>query len=368
MQKLFQGSNCIQSARDSLHAIGCRNTMIVAGNSFFNGPLTQEFDTFFPKSVFFREFHPNPLYEEVCAGVEMFRSCGCDSIMAVGGGSALDVAKCIKLFCRMTQGENYLLQEFCDNGVPLVVLPTTAGTGSEATRFAVIYKDGEKQSVAHDSIIPDMVILKPSVLKTLPLYQKKCTMLDAICQGIESWWSVNSTPESRAFSKEAVSRIMTHWKEYLHDGSATAAEQIMLAANTAGKAINITQTTAPHAMSYKLTSMYKIPHGHAVALCLPEVWEHMMKHSDECIDPRGKEFLKQILQDISDAVSKENNIGQAAGFRSFLKQLDIDFPAVVREGDTEILASSVNPVRLKNNPVKLSREVLLQMYKNITSQ
>ena len=85
--------------------------------------------------------------------------------------------------------------------IPFLAMPTTAGTGSEATRYAVIYYDGKKQSVTHDSVVPDVAILEPKVLKTLPLYQKKCTMMDALCQGIESWWSMNSTDESKAREK-----------------------------------------------------------------------------------------------------------------------------------------------------------------------
>ena len=260
---------------------GSKKVLLVTDSSFAFLNIKDEVEGIEVPFVKFSDFTPNPLYEDVCKGVELFNAEECDTILAVGGGSSLDVAKCIKLYCRMSKDTLYLDQEYKDTGVKLIAIPTTAGTGSESTRYAVIYYDGKKQSVTHDSIIPSVAILEPKVLKTLPLYQKKCTMLDALCQGIESWWSVNSTDESKILSKEAVETIMKWWREYIFENTEESAKQIMYAANLAGQAICITQTTAPHAFSYKITSMYKLPHGHAVAICLPEIWKYMLLHLDK---------------------------------------------------------------------------------------
>ncbi len=313
--------------------------------------------------VRFDDFTPNPLYEDVVKGVELFRSKGCDVIVAIGGGSTIDVAKCIKLYCKMNAGENFLKQEYDDSGVPLIAIPTTAGTGSESTRYAVIYYEGKKQSVTHESIIPNYVILDSGVLKTLPLYQKKCTMLDALCQGIESWWSINSTEKSKEYSEKAVRMIVENYLEYLN-GSDKAAEKIMLAANYAGRAINITQTTAAHAMSYKLTSMYKLPHGHAVAVCLPHVWRYMNGHSELCIDSRGKEYLMRTFKEISLALGCSDTAEAVSRFVELLHELGIFNPEGA-DGDIKVLTESVNPIRLKNNPVCMSEKVLFEMYNKI---
>ncbi len=304
----------------------------------------------------FSDFTPNPLYEQVCKGVERFNGENCELIVAVGGGSTIDVAKCIKLFCKMDSSVNYLEQYMFDSGIPLIAVPTTAGTGSESTCHAVIYYKGVKQSISHHSIVPDAAVLEPSVLKTLPVYQKKCTMLDALCQAIESWWSVGSTEESRNYSKKAVAAITEHWEEYIFDNSDNAAAIIMKAANCAGSAINITATTAAHAMSYKLTDLYKLPHGHAVAVCLPHVWRYMLGHTENCADKRGEEYLRNTLTRISGTISLEQ-------FTVMLEKMKITQPkSADKASEIEILADSVNPVRLKNNPVALSRNVLKEMY------
>lgn len=334
-----------------------RKFLLVRGNAY-NYLKIKEFFDVIPHTEF-SEFTPNPLYEQVCKGIELFNREQCELIVAVGGGSTIDVAKCIKLYCKMDSSVNYLKQETFDSGILLVAVPTTAGTGSESTRYAVIYYKGEKQSISHTSIIPDYAVLEPSVLKNLPVYQKKCSMLDALCQAIESWWSVNSTNESKGYSQEAIKAITAYWEEYIFENTDGVAEHIMQAANYAGRAINITATTAAHAMSYKITSMYKFPHGHAVAVCIPEVWRYMLEHTKDCIDGRGAGYLESTLAQIAEMID-------ITTFKTMMEKLGIGYP-ISRDKDTEleILAQSVNPVRLRNTPVAFSKDILREMYRRI---
>ena len=359
MQQILQGHSTIDTI---LREIGSKHYMLVCDSSF---PYLSIKDAFSPEVVF-DQFTPNPLYEDVCKGVDLFNQHQCDAIIAVGGGSTIDVAKCIKLYCKMDPSQNYLRQEYRDSGVPLIAVPTTAGTGSESTRYAVIYFEGKKQSVTHESIIPNYAVLEPSLLTTLPLYQKKCTMLDALCQGIESMWSVNSTEKSMIFSKIAVDMIMHHWQDYIEQNSADAAEAIMRAANYAGQAINITQTTAPHAMSYKLTSMFSLPHGHAVALCLPEVWMYMLEHPEKCIDPRGKEHLEFVFEWLGQIMGCDSPYKGLMMFRAMMFSLDMPKPTSNnREADLDTLTKAVNLERLRNNPVALDEEIIRYIYDKI---
>lgn len=336
--------------------------MLVCDSAFPYLPIK---DVLHP-AIVFDHFTSNPLYEQVFQGVELFNRENCDALVAVGGGSAIDVAKCIKLFCKMDPARNYLEQECNDSGVPLIAVPTTAGTGSESTRYAVIYFEGKKQSITHESIIPNYAVLEPLLLKSLPIYQKKCTMLDAMCQCIESLWSVNSTDQSMLFAKKGLQMIMDHWQGYIEDNNDEDANYIMTAANYGGRAINISQTTAPHAMSYKLTSMYGLPHGHAVALCLPEVWMYMMEHPEKCVDPRGPEHLKFILDWLGQLLHCDTAYKGLMMFRATIFSLDLPQPhSKDLEAELETLTRSVNPVRLKNNPVALDEETIRNLYKKI---
>lgn len=188
-------------------------------------------------------------------------------------------------------------------------------------------------------------------------------MMDALCQGIESWWSVNSTEESYEYSRKTVELIMSNWRRYIFENDEEAAANIMHAANYGGKAINITATTAAHAMSYKITSFYKFPHGHAVAVCLPEIWEYMLDNMDKCIDRRGKEYLTGIFEDIAKAMGCDTPKQAIAMFREMMKDMELTNPvAGNRDDELKILSTSVNPVRLKNNPVDIKEEEAYKLY------
>ncbi|MBQ3753586.1 MAG: phosphonoacetaldehyde reductase [Prevotella sp.] len=361
MQTIYQGISHLQETIE-----GAGKVLLVIDSSFPFLNIKDEVEGIKVPYVKFSDFTPNPLYEDVCKGVDLFRREQCDTILAVGGGSSIDVAKCIKLYCKMSDEKLYLEQEYRDTGVKLIAIPTTAGTGSESTRYAVIYYDGKKQSVTHDSIIPNVAILEPQVLKTLPLYQKKCTMLDALCQGIESWWSVNSTEDSKRHSRIAVETIMQWWRQYIFDYTEEAARHIMTAANEAGQAICITQTTAPHAFSYKITSLYELPHGHAVAVCLKEIWDYMLQHIDDCIDTRGSFYLKEIFTQIAKSMECGSMEEAVSCFRNLLDNLGMNSPITTnRRHDLDILASTVNPIRLRNNPVELNVNSIYSLYDRI---
>jgi Alcohol dehydrogenase, class IV len=316
--------------------------------------------------VRFSDFQPNPLYESVVEGVKIFREEGCDSIIAVGGGSAMDVAKCIKLYSNLpgdgAEGK-WLKAEIVPNDIPFLAMPTTAGTGSEATRYAVIYYNGAKQSVTSESFIPETVLMDPNSLKTLPIYQKKATMCDALCHAIESFWSINSTDESKWYSQEAIKGVLKHMDGYLSNTEEGNAGMLM-AAHKAGQAINITQTTAGHAMCYKITSLFGVAHGHAAILCDRKLFPWMIENTDKCIDPRGEQYLKSILFEIAYALGCETpNLG-VEKLEEIFNKLELDVPIANEEQYAE-LKTSVNPVRLKNHPIALDEDTIDLLYHKI---
>ena len=361
MQTIYNNIKFLNEALE-----GSKKVLLVCDTSFPFLSIRKVIETMHTPHVVFNDFTPNPLYEDVCKGVDLFQITKCDSILAVGGGSSIDVAKCIKLYCQMQKGKPYVEQEYKDTGIKLIAIPTTAGTGSESTRYAVIYYKGKKQSVTHDSIIPDVAILEPQVLKSLPLYQKKCTMLDALCQGIESWWSVNSNDVSKEFSKYTVETIIKWWHEYIFENTDESAKHIMEAANYSGRAICITQTTAAHAFSYKLTSLFNIPHGHAVAVGLPVIWKYMINHMDKCIDERGVDYLNEVFMQISFALGCPTPHDAIKLFYQIMTEMDLHSPiSSSRKDDIIVLSRSVNPTRLNNNPIKLDEQAIHHLYEEI---
>ena len=371
MQTIFNG---ISHLSGILERIQCGKLFLVVDSSYPFLNIRESIEALpVAEKVMFSGFTPNPLYEQVCKGVELFKTTSCDAILAVGGGSAIDVAKCIKLAVLAEEGDKALIPPLVSqllsiegSRIPLIAIPTTAGTGSESTHNAVMYYEDAKQTITNDGVLPDYAVLEPSVLKTLPLYQKKCTMMDALCQGIESWWSVNSTEESRKYSKQAVELIMDNWQKYIFENDDRAAAQVMLAANYGGRAINIAQTTAAHAMSYKVSSLYGLPHGHAVAICLPKIWDYMVAHMDRVVDARGELYLQRTFSEIASALGANHVEAAIRRFSGILSALGLFCPVSEnKEHDRDFLTNAVNPVRLKNNPVELSLSAIKGLYASI---
>ena len=353
-----------------IHNDHINKILLVCGRSIrFQDKLNEHLDLISKAGteiIKFQDFLPNPLYESVLKGVEIFRSEQCDAIMAVGGGSAIDVAKCIKLYSNMNgngSDGDFLKQDIIPNEIPFMAIPTTAGTGSEATRFAVIYYRGEKHSVADHSAIPQAVLLDAGTLNSLPDYQRKSSMFDALCHAMESFWSLNSTELSMKYSWQSIRMIIDNLDGYLKN-TESGNLAMLTAANIAGKAINITETTAGHAMCYKITSLYNCAHGHAAILCDKVLFPWTMNHLDKCIDSRGKQHLESVFQQIADAMRCRTAQNAANKLNEIFYASGLEIPKAAGS-DYNILINSVNQDRLKNHPVSLSKEDINILYHSI---
>lgn len=317
-------------------------------------------------AIYFSDFKPNPVYEDVLKAKRLFNDNYCDCIVSIGGGSAIDTAKAVKMFLPLDEDKCYLAQEPKYINIKHIAVPTTAGTGSESTRYSVIYYNGEKQSLTNDFLIPEYCILDASFLITLPYRQKCATLFDALCHGIESLWSVNCTESSQRYSTSAIDQIINGVEFYLR-GDNQYNSIMMCAANLAGKAINITQTTAAHAMSYKLTSLFGLPHGQAVALCL-EALLYNFDIFDEAQHPLGSGYIKDIFSYLTKEFGVTSRQALAFKFSEMIDKFGLRYNFDYSDEQLEILINSVNPVRLNNFPVKLSNKKIENLYRFILSK
>ena len=365
MQKIFDMDT--QALDAYIKGTGARKILLVCGSSAAKLRIGEYFESLKGRAgievVKFSDFHPNPGYYSVQAGVELFKKKKCDMVAAIGGGSAMDVAKCIKMYVTMDDSTEYIKQEIIPNDIEFLAVPTTAGTGSEATRYAIIYYKGEKISVTDNSCIPTAVVFDPTVLETLPIYHKKATMLDALCHSIESYWSTASTEESRKFAADAIKLIFEAKDEYLA-GTAKGHEDMLRAAFIAGEAINITGTTVGHAMCYKLTTKYSIAHGHATALVNRSLFPYMLENLDKCHDPRGREYLDEMFGGLAAAMGCDSAHSAAEKFYQLTEKLEMSVP-VPENDDLDILINSVNTQRLKSTPVSLDVGDIEKLYRII---
>ena len=313
----------------------------------------------------FFDFEENPKIEDVEKGVGVFNENLCDLIIAVGGGSVIDIAKLVNFFNKKSKPFTSLFKSSLnkEDQHPFVAIPTTAGAGSEATHFAVVYANNLKYSIADNNLLPEMVLIDHSFLKSQPKYQMIVSGLDAFCQGIESFWSVNSNEESLSYSKKAISYSWANLNKAVKGEDVL--KDLAKAAYFAGKAINLTKTTGPHALSYGFTTKFGIPHGHAVALFLPFFIDfHKNINVETNNDSRGHHFVLRQIREIAEILSIEFN-NMELEIIKFYKELDIEINFqnlnISKEGFIQAL-KGLNHDRLKNNPRLLSTENLDDIY------
>ncbi len=329
-----------------------KRPLLVASNRTLSLPLVKEIGRNCDP-VFFSGFSNNPQYEEALNGMHIFQEKKCDSIISIGGGSAMDTAKCILAFS-MTSDGKYMDGKREYRFIPHMAIPTTAGTGSESTRYATIYRSGKKYSVAGYDEIPQTIVLLPNLLQTMPPTVKTSTLLDALCQCIESIWSINATEESRSYALKGISLILDNIDDYYKNKS-KATYNIQNASNLSGRAINIAQTTAAHAMSYVLTSKMKIPHGIAVTRCIIPLWKIM-------ISKKNDERIYNSLSMIDSAFCSKQHESTLLSFESLVKSHINLEPLKLTTSQCEEYAQSINIQRLANFPIELSNSDIIDIY------
>ena len=308
----------------------------------------------------------NPDIEALQAALSFFEEAPCSLIMAVGGGTPLDMAKLVNFFSSTGQRPGEYLKGIrseteCSGFLPFLAVPTTAGTGSEATHFAVLYDGLVKHSVGDSRIRPGYVFLNPAFTFSLSPYVAACTGFDALAQAMESLWAVGSTGSSRKDSRESLrigSRVL---RSVVLAPEAESRSAMLRAAYLAGRAIDVAKTTAAHAFSYCLTARYGLPHGHAVATFLPEVLgQNGTAPADRVTDPRGEGLLRQVVEEILNVLGCETvdegvrslyALREATGLTdSWMEAKGLSFDVVYAHAFAE-----ANVLRLSNNPVRLAR-------------
>ncbi len=298
------------------------------------------------------DFNTNPRLSDLESSLKKIREYCPDVIIAIGGGSVIDMAKLTRFF-ESHSGEifNGQYTKIKDN-IPLIAIPTTSGTGSETTHFAVLYDGNIKHSIAHPEILPDNVILDPTLTYNTDSYLTACSGFDALAQAIEAYWNKNATSESDGYARRAIELLWTNLPIAVHSPNERARKNMMEGAYWAGKAINITKTTAPHAFSYPFTMHYGYPHGHAVALTFPMIAE--LNLVSDAIPDNKRAYLLSVI-------APSGNLADA--IRQYISSIGLGFRG--EEIDTSKILSGINLSRLSNNPVAITEEMTHKILGNL---
>jgi alcohol dehydrogenase class IV len=316
-----------------------------------------------------------PQVEGVRQGIAEFRSFRPDVVVAVGGGSVLDMAKLVALLA-VQPGAPAALTEYVTgdrpierDACPLIALPTTAGSGSEATHFAVVYHDKRKYSVAHASVLPRVAIVDPQFTMTLTPRQTAISGFDALSQAVESYWSVNSTDVSRERSRRAVGLALEHLSAAVRRPTRAARAGMAEAAFLAGQAIDIARTTAPHAVSYGMTAWFDVPHGQAVAVTLPHFFRfNAATTPEDTTDRRGAAFVRQTIGELNEMLGARSAEESCARLQALMREVGLattlESLGISSAESRQRILEGVNPERMINNPRAVTSGQLQEIVAN----
>jgi alcohol dehydrogenase class IV len=323
------------------------------------------------KYAMFDRVEAEPALELADEGTKIALKDKCDAVVGIGGGSAMDVAKAVAvLVANRGKAVDYLgLNKVPGRGVPKIMVPTTAGTGSEVTFTAVFSRKDLKKKEGMNSqyLYPELALLDPKLTLSLPPEPTAATGIDALCHAIESYTSVNSSPMSEMVSLEAIDLISLSLRTCVHNGSnLEAREQMLLGSLYAGLGLANAGVGAVHSLSYPLGGKYGIPHGMANTIMLPPVMEFnlpaalekfaviasVMGEQTEDIPFRDAAYL---------AVEAVEALVEDCGIFTGLEELGIP-----EEAFPELAKVAMTVARpLENNPRKVTPEDAIEIYKQV---
>jgi alcohol dehydrogenase len=314
------------------------------------------------------DFAPNTDADDLGRGLRVVDVFDPDLVLGIGGGSAMDMAKLLTAYAGRVSGADVVDVIHAGGTITerdrrLVLVPTTSGSGAETTHFAVVYTGHDKHSIAGPAMLPDRIVLDPTLTLSGSDYQRATSGIDAVCQAIESLWAVGATEDSRVFAREALRILLVHLEPFVTDPDLDAATGMSLGAHLAGRAIDVSKTTAAHALSYGLTKRHGVSHGHAVATSLgPFLEAHATATADRLqpgVDPAVHDAA---VADVLTAFGVDDGAAARAAFVDLLERIGLEprlsALGVSDEDEVRALVRTVNVERLGNDPVRFDGDDL----------
>lgn len=333
--------------------------------------LTDQLDEIGAAYHMITDCKPEPTYGQVEAVVNEVQGFACDLIIGIGGGSVMDAAK----LASVLKGASYTIRDLLENPaqakktVKTVMIPSTCGTGSEATCNAIVAipEESSKKGIVNDSMIPDYVILDSRMIAKLPKAIVAATGVDALAHAVECYTSKKATPFSDTYALASAKLIFGNIREaYAHPDNLEAKSNMLLGAYYGGVAITGSGTTAVHALSYPLGGKYHIAHGVSNAILFAHVMEFNMDACQErlaelcdAIHPAYapktcEEKARYVVEQIADIVKATEIPTDLAGYG--VTADDLDFL---------VTAGSQQQRLLVNNCKELSLDDIRMLYRKV---
>jgi alcohol dehydrogenase class IV len=375
MTIIYKEKNSIEKVREILCIENPSSILLITGNKSYKvsgakNKIEKQISDY--NVTHLSGFGMYPPIENVQEAIDIIQKEKIDFIIAIGGGTVMDVGKTASVFYKERENikEHILKEQKPDyKNIKKLIIPTTAGTGAEITPFSSIYINKKKYSINNNNMIPDYIILAPELTYNLDKKITAQTGYDALAQAIEGFWSAKATKESKEYSKEAIHLILPNLKNVVNHPTKKNRELMMMGAHLAGKAIAIAKTTTAHALSHPLMTHKNIPHGHAVSLFLPYFFPINEKAREENIHKDlNLKYVKDTFNElllilgVSDGMKAKSmlfkltddiNLERDLGFFNIRKK---ELEVIIKEGFS-------NP-KAENNPVKVGSKEIINIFKD----
>lgn len=357
------GNGIRKELKETAASLGCSNGLLVSDPFFVSSGLADQIvsESGGILTGIYGEVSPNPDVTEVDACAKVLREKKHGFVVALGGGSALDCAKAAASICltedsiRKYHGTGEAMPQ---KHLPLIAVPTTAGTGSEVTCVSVLtdHANGKKSPIVSNGFYPSVAMIDPELTYSMPPKVTASTGIDVLCHALEGFWSKGHQPVCDALALHACKLVFTFLKRAYVDGTDEEAREKMAEASViAGMAFTLPKTTASHACSFPLTNLHHIPHGEACGLTL----DHFAKINASVENGRLENFAKELgFRDVIEMAEEIHTMKMELGLRVDLKDLNLTDEQVA-----DLVRISRHP-NLYNNPVEITDEMLQKMYES----
>jgi len=325
------------------------------------------------QAIVFDGVIPDPTVEVVDNALNLARHHHCDAIVALGGGSSIDTAKIIALhdnpFISATNLFNQDLSKF--NKLPLIAIPTTAGTGAEVTFVSVITAtDGNKFAVFHSKILPDVAILDANLTLGLPPLITAATALDAMVHCIEAYTSrTKKNPISDALAVKGLQLLWQNYRKVMTDGkNIEARSEMLLGSCLAGMAFVNASVAAVHGLSYPLSIRFHVPHGHANALVMAGVFTFNLPAAQQHYAELARAVLPQQTLSLDDAAAATLFIDELkqflteSGLKTSLRELGIQQTDI--DGLATLMINTYARL-IVSNPIDMTVDDVKKIYQDV---
>ncbi|MEA3486192.1 MAG: iron-containing alcohol dehydrogenase [Thermodesulfobacteriota bacterium] len=371
-KKIVFGNGAFEQLDEHIRTLGGKVPLIVLDRNLSVTGLGERVSGYFKKAgmnaVIFDKVEGEPPLELADEGARAATDGRCEVVVGIGGGSTMDVAKAVAVIAaNKGKAKDYLgLNNVPGPGLPTIMVPTTAGTGSEVTFTSVfIRKDlNKKEGMNSFYLYPDIALLDPELTLSIPPEVTATTGVDALCHAIESYTSITASPMSEMMSLEAIGLISSNLRTCVHNGADLEARgQMFLGSMYAGLGLANAGVTAVHSLSYPLGGMFGIPHGLANTILLPAVMHFNLPGALEkfaiIAEVMGEPTDDLSLNEAAGlAVGAVENLIDDCGIYDSLETLDI------KEEDFSKLAKAAMTVArpLANNPCRMTEDDAVDIY------